>query len=215
MIEQSAIDFALPGEWWHVPVADDAARRLAIRRIAQESLGRQDDRAQLRADLRSRLDSAASAAEAVAGHDIYFLRELSPGVTAPLSMVVAWPDLPLVPSRLAGGGIAARSFRETLRHADQVGETEVIDANPRYGVVREVRLKGNPDLVPDRIEDVANLTIIYWMFNSDSPATLTITFTTALARFREPLLALTDSIVGSVNWREDGERPRIVRIPID
>jgi hypothetical protein len=110
--------------------------------------------------------------------------------------------------------VAAESFLQTLNATTRKGEAAVVDANPRYGVVREVQLTGDPELLPSRVEEIANLTVTYWLFNPESIATLLMTFTTALAKHREAVIALTDTIVASVNWRSQGDRARIQMLPI-
>ena len=115
-----------PGVWRELPLHDNVVTREAVHRIVMESIGRADDRARLRAEVRDQLVAAASAArkanadrlviaiEAVTDLPIpAFLGIYTPGLDVAAATTTAAVDV-TVPEVPEGVDIAPQEIRNLL-----------------------------------------------------------------------------------------------------
>lgn len=87
------VEFVLPGTWRYVPVADAIASKRVVARVTEQAVGRTDDRAKLRADIRSRFTVAADRARDAGGEAMWICDEIMTGVPLPASIVLYRPPL--------------------------------------------------------------------------------------------------------------------------
>ncbi|MCU1479681.1 MAG: hypothetical protein JWQ19_467, partial [Subtercola sp.] len=92
-------DVALPGEWMIIPLLSATAARAAVARIVAQGVGRRDEDARLRAELRASFTTAVDQARGAGATQLHLCRELVAGVPLPASLTVYWPRLSLAATR--------------------------------------------------------------------------------------------------------------------
>jgi hypothetical protein len=180
----------LPASWWTVDLREEKARRRSVAALAEHQLGRQDDRASLRADLRKHLDRAADDAAAAGGRFMAISLMRVGDVPVPASLTVF---------RLPGEGLTSQGVREleaALRPGIADGVTlDVADA-PAGPVLRRVAQRaGAAEL---GATDVPLLVADYWLDPGDGRGLLLLSFSTPLVQARDAALLLFDTVVASV-----------------
>jgi len=194
----TTFEFGLPGRWWKVPLSSRDAMIRSAAALAEHVLGRADQLAQLRAEMKASVVKAADAAADSNARDFYFATEVVPGVPVPLLLAVYAPTLPPRLSTDASGQAAADALGAALRTGDSEATISTW-AQGDTGVVRDLRVvQGSPE------EEVstARLRIDYWLVRRDSADTLVMSFTAPMywEQVGESLLALTDAVVSTVSW---------------
>lgn len=194
-------EFLLPGRWWHIVLGDPADTARQIRAMARSAVGRQDDRAQLRRDIRVTVERAALVAEDAEATDFYFALEIVPGVPIPACLAVYWPDIPYGLSLAAGPRAAADSLASSLRTAQPA--TRVVSlGDDDIALVRSVRTMVGPAFAATGVEGAQELVTSYWVIRQDAPRPLLLSFTTALVSLRDEMVDLFDAIVSTLEWVE-------------
>lgn len=219
-------DFALPGDWWAVPVAHAEETERAVAALVRDTVGRRDEDATARAELRSRFLFAADRARAAGATQLHLCREVMPGVPLPATLTVYHPRLSL--RRLAPTPAAAlRAVLGTVREPsgpggepgrepgrDQGGEqgrepaTELApDADlelPCGPAVRRVREVAAPAGSPEA--GLTTLEVDYYLA-TPGDRVLLLSFACGLPALAEQLTELFDLVVATVAWVQAPPRP--------
>ncbi|MHC5797717.1 hypothetical protein ACVXZ4_16330 [Lacisediminihabitans sp. FW035] len=192
-----------PGAWREVPLRDAAVTREAIRRLVVESIGRADDRARLRAEVRDRLLSAASEARAANADRFVIALEAVTDLPIPAFLGVYAPglDVSAAPSVAAAAVmdviVAALDARpgEDGFERYSTGESEVLVSSRVDVAVPEV--PAGVDIEPD---EVRNLLIDFWMTVPGERRVVLLSFSSPAVELREPLFNLSRAIVSTAEW---------------
>ena len=184
----------LPASWWTVDLRDEQARRRSVAALAERQIGRQDDRASLRADLRKHLDRAADDAAAAGGLFMAISLMRVGDVPRPASLTAFRLPGEGLTSSLTGTGV--RELEAVLRPDLPAGVALDIADAPAGPVLRRVAQRsGSADL---GARDVSLLLADYWLDPGDGRGLLFLSFSTPLVQAREPLLQLFDMVISSV-----------------
>lgn len=184
----------LPATWWTVDLRDEQARRRSVATLAEQQIGRQDDRAALRADLRKHLDRAADDAATAGGLFMAISLMRVGDVPLPASLTVFRLPGEGLTSTLTGTGV--RELEAVLRSDLPAGVALDIADAPAGPVLRRVSQRsGSADL---GAQDVPLLLADYWLDPGDARGLLYLSFSTPLVQAREPVLELFDMVVSSV-----------------
>jgi hypothetical protein len=194
-IELSPPRFVLPGSWSRVDLTTVDSMKVTVRRIVDDAVGRQDERARLRAELRKAIIDAATPARDRGAIEFHFARELTEGV--PLSATLA---VFLVPADLGSIDEMPASAIDMVV-ADAVmdsGSAKAVPVSPGIKVTRTASRRR----VPER-NGVPSHEIVeadYWI-SASSPARIAVlSFSTALAELEDDMLTLFNAIVQTVRW---------------
>jgi hypothetical protein len=211
----TALEFALPGFWWHIPLVEPEGIKRTIHTIVESAIGRADDRAELRRELREQLRGSAESAAAAGGREFYLAREIQPGIPLSAAISVYWPLLKAVPSDVAKNGKLLRGFlKATLADSDgsaaplteqefSVGESAVLR--------RDFLVLSEPG--PDN-EERGTFRVDYWLTVPGKPRVVLLAFSSSFVTMREQLNELFDAIVTTVRWGDLSAIPDEVEIAL-
>lgn len=193
----SGLSLLLPTSWWTIDLTDPGSRSRAVRSLVEHSLGRADEAAQLRADLRTRLGRAADQAAAAGG----VLMAVSLMKVGDLPVPATGTVYRVPGLRLDAAGV--ESLTATLRESE-AESLDVAQAEDGTPVIRRVRLRpGDPEL---GAEDITQMVVDYWRTLGVAGPTVSMTFGSPMVQVREALLDLFDTIVSSASLvTEDDE----------
>ncbi|QNE47951.1 hypothetical protein F1C58_14295 [Glaciihabitans sp. INWT7] len=192
-----------PGAWREIPLRDAAVTAEAVRRLVVESIGRADDRARLRAEVRERLLSAASAARAANADRFVIALEAVTGLPIPAFLGVYTPGLDVSAATSAAaaevmsvvitalGALPGEDGSERY----STGESEVLVTSREDVVVPE--MPPGVDIDPD---EVRNLLIDFWMTVPGERRVVLLSSSSPAIDLREPLFNLYRAIVSTAEW---------------
>lgn len=194
-------DFALPGRWWKVPLETRQQLSRSASAMAEHALGRSDQLATARAELRQAVIQAADSAAQAGAVEFYFALEVVPGIPVPLFLGIYKPELPLRLSTSASAQAAADALAASLA-ASQEDSTVSSWTQGEIGVARELRVLQPP---PGNELPTAQLRTDYWLSKHDCDDTFIMSFTAPLywEQVAEALLALSDAVVSTITWETD------------
>lgn len=187
--------FVLPGSWWRVDLTSDEAMKTSIRRVVEESIGRQDDRARLRAELRDAIAAAAEPVREKGAVEFHIARELTAGVPLAASLAVFLVRTDLAPLE----GMPASVVDMTV--ADALGDDGRIIATALSGGIRATR-KSYRREVRER-EGIPAHEVVqadYWISAAMPARIAMLSFSTVFADFEDDMLRLFDAIVQTIRW---------------
>ena len=204
-----------PGTWWHIPLADTDAARDSARRLIVQSIGRADQHAQLRAELRQRLEGAITEARAANARRFAIAIEIVPDIPIPAFLSVFDPGTDLDSARSTAAGdvmdlfvsgferAAPATDAAPTANAKTAAEKTVAEKFQRFAfgdsqVARRVRYRVIP--ADGDIPEVTNLIVEFWMTVPDRKRVVLLAFTSPAAALADPLLNLFGAIVASAEW---------------
>jgi hypothetical protein len=185
----------LPDKWWIVDVRSKRARERSIAALVTQQVGRADDRAALRAEIRATLGRLARDASR-AGAFLLALSLMRVGeVRLPAALTVY-----RVP-RAGGGELGALERAYAGESSDDI---ELVVAD-RGSLLRRtwVDRAARDSLVPDARIFRAD----YWLDLPDAAEIVLLAFSTPLVEAAEALLGLFDAIVDTVDTDTRTEEP--------
>lgn len=202
-MSENGFDIALPGSWWTIPVADPAETERAVSALVSEAIGRRDQDARVRAELRTRFLYAADRARSTGAVQLHLCRELMPDVPLPASLTVYWPRITLS-GNAAGHGAAntdAVALRAVIGGVSAPGETGVESLDdldlPCGAVLRRTRIVAADPRSPEA--GVRTLEVDYW-FAPPSRRVLLLSFACGMPELADSLTELFDLMVATVGW---------------
>lgn len=180
----------LPASWWVVDLRDAATRRRSVASLVEQQVGRSDERASLRADLRRQMTATADDAARAGGLVLALSLMEAGGIPVPASVTLyRLPD-----GDLAGTGVA--QLEAVLRSEAGADETLDLADGPSGPVLRRVRRRQGPaDLGADRL---SLLMADYWVDPGDGAGLAYLAFSSPLVQAADGLLQLFDVITSSV-----------------
>lgn len=192
------LTFALPGNWWRIPLVQEDETEQAVRAYVEAMVGRADDKAQVRHDLRAHLAMATDEARRGAGQEMFLASEMAPGVPLAVTMVTYLSPLPERLTDSASLDEKADSFAGSLRAEDDQADIDVW-VGDEVAVVREM---GLPPLTSKEGEQEFNLRVRYWLMREGPSQSVMFTFSTPLIweEQRDAVLEMFDAIIGTVDW---------------
>lgn len=180
----------LPSSWWSVPLATPQGRRKGIAALVEEQVGRADQHAGLRADLRRHLEQAADDAAAAGGRILAVSLMRAGGVPVPATLTVY---------RVPGAGLLERGVAEmhdVLAADDGAADALELAEGPSGAVLRRVTRR--PGAASVGGQGVELLLADYWVDPGDGRGPLCLSFSTPLVGQAPAMLELFDVIVASV-----------------
>lgn len=191
----------LPGSWWQVPLHDRDEARASVRRLVAVQLGVSDDRARARVDVERRLLEALEDAIAGEGQAFHVALSIVPGVTLPVSALVALPDQQLTPAIGTDAATTMSVLAQGLANVTD-GGTEAVHRFQagRSEVARRVRHRTTTN--PDGPEELTTVAVEYWMTVPGTKRFVLVTFTGPSGELEGPLTGLFDQIVRASTWTE-------------
>ena len=199
------IEFLLPGRWSFIPLARPQATKRVIAQLAEDAVGRSDERAQLRAELRARFTLITDKARDGGGQQLWLGDELAPGVPFPASITAFWPALSIRKQDDPEDEAAvAAAIRTLLGPAEDGTDEAELTVGGRAAVRRAVVTKGPVTADPDARE-VETVEVDYWIVRPDGRRMLVLSCTCGMPLLRDRLVELFDVIVSTLRWSERTE----------
>lgn len=200
-MSEPQVEFLLPGTWRYVPLADPVASKRVIARMTEEAVGRSDERATLRAEVRAQYATAADRARKAGGEAMWICSEITDGVPLPCSITAYRP--PLATRRTESIDDQRAALHELLGSpADGVLEADLASGD-RPAVRRAELIRGPSGDGPDAPE-IETLECDYWIIQPDGRELFLLSFACGLVPLADQLTQLFDLIVTTLRWT--GER---------
>lgn len=187
----------LPGTWVQLDPSRPELTDKRIRTFVEVSMGRADELATARADMRKALGLMVERAEPAAALESTFLcHEVSPGVPTPIAVSVFSPDAihisPVIgtqPDDVISGFISAMEV---------IGDGEGWEVLPCVDGVAARRWRITESVVAEGLEDVplTAFSADYWRTVPGSKRLVLVNVTSPLADLAQSLLRMADAIVG-------------------
>ncbi|MGY4644615.1 hypothetical protein [Cellulomonas sp. URHB0016] len=184
------VRLVLPATWWVIDLRDASARRRSIAALVEEQLGRGDELAALREDLRRHLGVTAIDAGALGGQLMAISLTRAGPVPIPASVTVY---------RSPAGSARSETLKDVeaaLRADARTDDTVDAAEGPTGPVLRRTRIGSGIEELG--AQDVPMLLADYWLDPGDGAGLLSLTFSSPLVEARDALLPLFDTVVASV-----------------
>lgn len=191
-----ALGIMLPASWWIIDLRDDDARRRSIARLVAQEVGPQDDRATVRAQLRSRLDAPSRDAAAAGGRLMAVSLMRAGGIPLTATVTVY---------RIPGSGLPGDELEQlhgALEAEPITGQELDLAMGIEGPVLRRVYVR-----TVDDDSDTSAIPVLladYWLDPQDGHGLVLLSFSSPLVSAREGLLDLFDLIVASMG-PDEGE----------
>lgn len=209
-----ALRLRFPGTWWQIPLVDPATARESARALVVQTVGRADQHAQLRAELRRSLDAAITEARTIDARRFAIALEIVPDIPIPAFLSIVDSTTELTAAESSEPGVVLDLFLAGLASAAPATDAApAADAPPaespvplerfavgRSQVARRVRYRTVP--AEGEAPAVTNLIVEFWMTVPGQKRVVLLVFTSPAAELVEPLLNLFGSIVASARWPE-------------
>ena len=191
--------FRLPGEWWPIPLLSEDAALASIRKLVDIRIGRADDRAILRDELRGQLSRAVADAVAGDGQSLYIALDVVEELPMSSSFTVFLPQQPLTPAIGDSGEAVLAVLRPGIEAAgpDSVSTLVEFSVGPSC-VLRSHRVTEAVQEPPTLPSLLAN----YWITIPGTKRVALVTFSSAYAEIAEVMLTFFDAIVRATYWEE-------------
>lgn len=192
----------LPGTWVQLDPNRPEVTNDRIRSFVQVAIGRADELAKARHDMRRSLGAMMDGAPEVAALESTFLcHELSPGTPAPIAVSVFSPaDIAMSPAVGTRPGTVIETFLAAMEvRDDSAGWTRLDcvdgEAARRWRIAETVVAKGAEDL------PLRSFVADYWRTVPGSKRLVLVTVTSPLADIPQTLVHLSDAIVAGSRFR--------------
>ena len=184
--------FVLPGRWWTLKTAGSETQMVAaIKAEVERTVGRSDDRASLRREVRTQLLDAAHEARRLGADRLYIAEEITAGVPFSASLTVVKPDLePLMQGTLEN----RRSELASL--APNSSRPELCDF-VEFPLARTVSISHQ-----ESTESAPTLQVDYLLASPYTGDVLIFAFATAFVSLHEEVVELFDAILSTVSFPE-------------
>ncbi len=189
--------FELPGTWGRVNLATEASTQRSIRKVVEYSVGRSDELASVRAELRGRFRDAADLARANGATDFHIALEIAPGVPMPAWLAVFLPDLASADFDALGIGELRAGLDAGLSSTAPDGAVTTA-VKTRVQAVRQVFRRVQP--AEEETPELELLQADYWLAAANPNRIALLTFTTNFVDLEEQMLGLFDAVIGTVRW---------------
>ncbi len=193
---ETGFDFALPGTWWLVPVADPEASAKAIGRAVEQAIGRRDADARLRAELRARFTDVADRARTAGAAQVHLCREIMPGVPLPATLTVYWPRLAL---RASGEADPAAALARVLGAPDAATTQVALTDLPTGAGIRRSRVVTGSAAPDGSAPEVTTVEVDYWLA-TPGDRVLLLSFACGMPLLADQLVTLFDEVVRTTTW---------------
>lgn len=192
--------FRLPGSWWQVPLHDEAEAEASIRRLVDSQVGRGDEHATLRRELRDELLDSARTAIGGNGQSMQIALDIIETLPLSASFTVFLPEVGMTPALGTEPSAVLSVLEKGLAASDPSGfATASRSATPESAVLRIHRQR----LVPadgERPEQAA-LSVEYWITVPGTKRVVLVAFSTAFVELEDVMLQLFDSIIALSYWQ--------------
>lgn len=194
------IEFLLPGRWTFIPLAHPEATKRVIAQVAEDAVGRSDERARVRAELRARFTLITDKARDGGGQQLWLADELAPGVPFPASITAYWPALSIGRQDDPEDVEAAReALRALLGPAEEGADEAGLTVGGRAALRRAVITRG-PVTADPAAQEIETVEADYWIVRPDGRRVLVISCTCGMPLLRDRLVELFDVMVSTVRW---------------
>ncbi|WP_291382289.1 hypothetical protein [Demequina sp.] len=186
----------LPGAWLHLDPARPEISRARIRAFVETSIGRADQLATARADLRKGLGDMLSRADGPAAHQSTFLcHEVAPGVAAPIAVSVFAPaDVRMSPVVGTSPEAVIAGFLDAMEDIAGAREWSRLACADGWAA-RRWRVT-TAQVAPELADQaVSTFTAEYWRTVPATKRLMLVTVTSPLAVIPQTMLRLADAIV--------------------
>lgn len=194
-----SLRFRLPGTWAQIPLHDAAEAREAIKRLVAKQLGRADDAATAREQLRRQFNEALKDAIAGEAQGMQIALEIIDGLPTPASFTVFLPEQPLTPAIGTEPAAVMSVLEKGMRGRADVDGTSIETFQTAESAV--LRTSRTELMVVDAEAEPMKVAIVdYWMTIPGSKRVILINFHTALADAIMEMTELFDAIVRAAYW---------------
>lgn len=191
--------FILPGTWGRIDVSTEERTKTTVREVVTRFVGRADEAATIRAELRSQLTVIAESARDGGAVEFYVATEVAPSVPLTATLSVHAPQWDI--ARLDELGISGLESVLLASAAGMSGERvgeRTMDA-PEIAVVRQ-RYRREVDRSASGAEPLPLIQVDYWVA-APYPARLALlSFASPMTAFEEELVELFDAVVRTARW---------------
>ncbi|MBH0115991.1 hypothetical protein I6E52_03940 [Salinibacterium sp. NG253] len=198
------LKFALPGEWWQVPLHDEVSARASIRRLIDARVGRADEHSLLRDSMRRQLFDGLAAAIEGDGQSMTIALDVIEGVPFSASFTLYLPPLGMTPAvgtapaevmRVLEAGLAAMPDL----HPETVARFATTDSEVlRTHHIRQVAAADEDDAG----DALPTLVAQYWLTIPETKRVILIVFSTVFVDLEQVMLDFFDSIVRALRWED-------------
>lgn len=203
-VASTAPRFALPGTWGRINLASEATMRSSTRTVIERSVGRNDQLASLRADLKKRFHAAGELARANGAVDFHIALELAPGVPLPAWLAVFLPIIEAEDLDRLGPA----DFTEVLNLGLSVSQDGVAKATTTLESTHLHAVRQAFRRFTAATEDEPALELLqvdYWLAAAEPNRIVLLTFTTHLVEYESQMLELFDAVIATVRWPAPSE----------
>jgi hypothetical protein len=199
------IEFLLPGRWRFVPLAEPEATKRVIAQLAEQAVGRSDERAQLRAELRARFEITTDKARSGGAQQLWLGDQLVPGVPFPASITAYWPVLSIrTPEDPEDPAALAAAIHSLLGPADDDVDEADLEVAGRPAVRRATIARGPVTSDPDA-QAVETVEVDYWILRPDAKRMLVLSCSCGMPLLKDRLVELFDLVVTTLRFAERTE----------
>ncbi|MEP6481217.1 MAG: hypothetical protein ABJA94_04330 [Rhodoglobus sp.] len=198
--------FRLPGQWWQVPLHDKDEARASVRRLVERQVGKADNGAKVRDDLRKQFLAALEFAIEGDGQALHLALDVIEDVPLSASVTVFLPPIGMTPAI----GTASSSVMAVLEQGLALTAGNALDTAVRFDIAESTVLRTHKVQVlrvtdiDGSIDDLPTVVAEYWLTIPGTKRVILLVFTTVFAELEEVMLEFFDSIVQVAYWRHPG-----------
>ena len=193
------IKLTLPRTWFDIPLGESAQTAAAVREIVQRTIGRADEHAQLRADVRARTIEAIAEAQRANAIGFWVAIEVVPGVPLPAFATLYRPSSAVgegtdgspaaIMAELLAGFVTAASSAPSIDECFTLGDSLV------YRSQRVVTHSAD-----DERPETSSLIVDFWLTVPGATGIRLLSFSSPAPELAESLGNLFGSIVATLRW---------------